>query len=742
MVEKVYFNGINGKTGRYGLPPMSVTALADHILRDRIKLLKRLQNIELELNNKITNENKIVIIVDLLMRIVISLIDKNMPQEALLEGLAAKLMGILLEQNDILPGDIQEFATILKAQPMHTIAFIVEQLGRGAYGGTELARLLTSVERDNTQSIRNLVRQQFGRALDQLQNTHLHIPAAKALDGDGTLKTSWLENFVRDLNLLPMATMRIITDRDTARVALQQLSTPLKRYRETISPQVYFVDALIQELENALTKTGLIYWQRAVLLIKNHLLEWHHHDITINWSAFSKTFQDWTEAMGSSLAGDMGVVPWIDPRNINKTGWGLIFPTSMPSTQVDAIKEAIAPLLIQRERQAGKLFRIYEGKDGYRPGDKPATFLMRPPLRTARPEDPVDPENTGVPYYLLLVGNPTQIPFDFQYQLDVQYAVGRLDFGDDIQAYANYAENVVASERDPSSSTPKAIFAGVANPRDKATELSHKYLVNPLFDYFTSITNGSKWIVHKLDPAQTMKSSLLTAIQDIHPPKLFFIASHGMEYDRDDAQQRSYQGALLCQNWQGEQNNIPKDYFLSADDITSKVNLTGSINFLFACYSAGTPQTDNFYRMTFKETGQPIAKEPFIATLPQAMLRLRNRGALAVIGHVERVWGSSFLAPTQIAHSSSDTDYIKQTSVFESTLSLLLEGHPVGSALDCFNMRYAALSTELTNLYHEIGDQPTTQQAYALAERWTANNDARGYIILGDPAVRLCNVPI
>jgi hypothetical protein len=146
--------------------------------------------------------------------------------------------------------------------------------------------------------------------------------------------------------------------------------------------------------------------------------------------------------------------------------------------------------------------------------------------------------------------------------------------------------------------------------------------------------------------------------------------------------------------------------------------------------------------MTFKETGQPIAKEPFIATLPQAMLRLRNRGALAVIGHVERVWGSSFLAPTQAEHSGSDTDYIKQTSVFESTLSLLLKGHPVGSALDCFNMRYAALSTELTNLYHEIGDQPTTQQAYALAERWTANNDARGYIILGDPAVRLCNVPI
>ena len=168
----------------------------------------------------------------------------------------------------------------------------------------------------------------------------------------------------------------------------------------------------------------------------------------------------------------------------------------------------------------------------------------------------------------------------------------------------------------------------------------------------------------------------------------------------------------------------------------------GTIAFLFACYSAGTPQFDSYYRMVFKEQGKTIAKSPFVAALPQQMLRLQERGALAVVGHVERVWGTSFLAAGQTPPPGVNSQSIKQTAIFENALDQLLQGHPIGSALDCFNMRYAALSTELTNLYHEIGDHPTTKQAYELAERWTANNDAKGYIILGDPAVRLVSKPL
>lgn len=405
----------------------------------------------------------------------------------------------------------------------------------------------------------------------------------------------------------------------------------------------------------------------------------------------------------------------VDPGNLASAGWGVVFARDTPPV----VREALRPLLDHRRRQATGIL-----PEGYRelehlPGDSKADLLSR---YGTGGDGPVDPEE--LPYYLLLVGSPTQIPFTVQYELALHYAVGRLWF-ESPEKYAGYAASIVQVESGNPPPHRRAVFFGPVHPGDKATELSAEFLSRELAARVAE-NREARWSVETVLGDAATKARLASLLHD-SPPAFLLTAGHGVSPDNSDPRQREIQGALICREWPGPGTDIDPEHWFAAADLNPAADLAGLIAFHFACFSGGTPNQDDFLGLVPRKYLAP--EDAFLARLPQGLLgRPGGRGAQAVIAHIDRVWKDSFL----YREDPPGADL----RVFRSAVAMILDGVPVGHAMHPFSLRHAALSAQVTT---QLADQRGGRSIdlERLGALWLASHDARNYLVLGDPAVRL-----
>lgn len=434
--------------------------------------------------------------------------------------------------------------------------------------------------------------------------------------------------------------------------------------------------------------------------------------------------------------------------NLADIGWAIVLPKPLKGVdqleleaereerlrqekaRIEAVFKALTPLRVLRRRAFGRQslrYRECVGEIGYQPGDTAAKFLDR--LGSDfRSEEP------GARPYLLLVGGPEDIPFEFQYELAaMRYPVGRIAF-DTPGEYKAYARAIVAAETQRKPQARHAVVLAPRFPLSGPTMLMQEHLIAPLQQDLAKPTLALKTQFYLGEEAT--KTILKQQLAATEHPAVLFIATYGAPPGNPEIDV----GALVAAEWNGF-TRVRREHCITADDLDSEVHLGGMIAFLFSAHSAGT--------MRYEDTLNPelpfkyVTERDLIARLPRAMLAA---GALAVVGHVNTNWTYSFSDESLPDKNLPDGKKRYEHSIFRQFMLRLYEGHTIGSAMEGFSERSIAFSGRFIEEYTtnrrnmilgQIADDDKEKVSKKLQELVTARNDIRNFIILGDPAAHL-----
>ena len=379
-----------------------------------------------------------------------------------------------------------------------------------------------------------------------------------------------------------------------------------------------------------------------------------------------------------------------------------------------AAKEALAPLLELR-RSEGLAFDPKGDTPGFVVIDRPAAdkpFLWEEALRDV----------TGAPpHHLLLLGGPERFPFAVVSWWSARRIVGVLDVADDPlgplswPAVHRYARKVCDQAAGQHAISRRALVYAFRS--DGATRRSYEKLATPLLQYLTDqalkLPAATQAPLRLLGDAATTHGLIDTLRTE--RPALVLTCTHGLEYPPDP----KLWGALTSVD-----HSKPSGSPLSVDSITvGEPFAEGGVVFAFACFSAGIPDKSALIELVSPNQADPI-QVPRIAPLPRLILG-QDRGPLAFIGHVDRASTSSFAG-------------FDGPTAFQDLADFVLGGlGTVGQGMSTFWEEALRAADDLVTVLKP--DAMSTPQQKVAA--WVRRLDTAGWLLLGDPCVRLFPPP-
>lgn len=425
-----------------------------------------------------------------------------------------------------------------------------------------------------------------------------------------------------------------------------------------------------------------------------------------------------------------------DPNDLTLQHWGIVAPEGKEG---DQLLEAMMPLIRLREREQGSPVVTYRV-----PPDMDARSAVAWKDEVYWSEE-IDEEDR--PLYLTLLGDLTHVSLELQHALANCALVGRLHFGNaerknDLDAYAAYAHKVVRfTERGSDEERPDLLFH-VARDGTRATQSAESRLLQPSLEVAMKNRDSGKLPVANVGEIEAEDVDAFLNAGARAKPSVLLSISHGVGAPRhgwsSEEEQWRKQGALVF----GHHD------VLDAERLGTQSFLPGGLWFLLACFGAGTPSVSAYHAwlsLLSKEgaysgkahavlASLPAAgARPFVAALPQVALA-NPQGPLAVVGHMDLAWTYGFSSATNLNES--------RKSRFYSALEVMARGSRAGVGLEALMRFYRETNDALMAGYQSEADARSLNRTDATNNKerghlWMLRNDLRGYVLLGDPAVRL-----